>query len=656
MCMAEQAYYYFGSRNLRLTTPQLQGTDVEILQALLNMLPDNMVPGRLKVDGVFGPITRNAVRNFQKYFGLVRDGIVGPETFLRLGHRTGKYAAGEAVFSSRTLKRGSLGGDVTVLQNRLAAYQKPYLNRPADGLFGYYTDGAVQLFQAEFPDLSVEGIVGPDTFPRIFIYAPLGGRTLRLNDRGLDVYWLQYYLYQLHYYKGEINGYLQSATSAAVKAFQTAAGITADGIVGPQTWLALGASIPFPQQPYYYRVESGDSVYKIARLFKKNTAEIIEANHLTPPDYIIKTGQLLLIPPPLSFHLAEIGETLADVAAKYSLSVTDLQKANNLLPEGFLIPDEKIVLPGYSAGLSGNILLLQPANSTDNLIKLDPASAASTRLASFTDLSRRELFLRRDRKAVALLANDGRQIIIHDLGTGTSRRLSVSKSIESLDWSYDGSKMALNNGQIISAEDGRTLFSIAGTMPQWYPDNKNLLYLDGPGVLRKVNIETENDQLVLELTDYSLWFFRLAAPVNKLLVMGFADPGRVTFTFLYDLNTKTLQEISRNDFFGQWSNNYSHLLLLQRDYFGEFFPWFYLSVNRYSNNGMFAGQELYSKDVSLNPGNFSPSDRAFLTVLSNPATFYPIPVIHRDVYAKTLASRLLTQLTQEKKSYSPVWL
>ncbi|MBP1761968.1 MAG: hypothetical protein H6Q64_1510, partial [Firmicutes bacterium] len=180
--MAELTYYYFGSRNLRLTSPQLQGTDVKVLQSLLNMLPDNIVLGKLMEDGIFGPITRTAVRNFQKYFGLVRDGIVGPETFLRLGQRIGKYATGEAVFSSRTLKSGSLGNDVTVLQNRLAAYKKSYLNRKADGRFGFFTGVAVELFQAEFPDLSIDAIAGPDTYNKIFIYAPLGGRTLRLND------------------------------------------------------------------------------------------------------------------------------------------------------------------------------------------------------------------------------------------------------------------------------------------------------------------------------------------------------------------------------------------------------------------------------------------------------------------------------------------
>jgi peptidoglycan hydrolase-like protein with peptidoglycan-binding domain len=70
-----------GSRNLMRG---MEGTDVELLQHLLNNLPDPM-GSKIAVDGVFGAETEAAVKKFQRYFNLTVDGIVGPNTFLFLG-------------------------------------------------------------------------------------------------------------------------------------------------------------------------------------------------------------------------------------------------------------------------------------------------------------------------------------------------------------------------------------------------------------------------------------------------------------------------------------------------------------------------------------------------------------------------------------------
>jgi peptidoglycan hydrolase-like protein with peptidoglycan-binding domain/LysM repeat protein len=350
---------YFGSRLLRLTTPNQKGADVRILQALLNMLAGVVFRDRLVEDGIFGPITRNAVRDFQRYFGLTVDGVVGQETYYRLGHRIGKYAVGEPIFSSRTLQNGARGEDVRVLQNRLSAFKKGYLNRPSDGRYMYFTQEAVLMFQLDFPNLEPDSIVKADTYEKIFIHAPLGGRNLRLNLHGLDTYWLQYYLYQLNFYNRQPNGFFDQATAAAVSSFQRSADITVDGIVGPQTYLALGTSIAFPQKEYYYRIMIGDSVFKIAQLFGKDIEEIIRLNNITPPNYTIFPGQLLKIPLPLNFHLAQKDETLESVASLYSLTADKLAQANNMVPTSSLLPDETIVLPNYNRALQGKVVFLK---------------------------------------------------------------------------------------------------------------------------------------------------------------------------------------------------------------------------------------------------------------------------------------------------------
>ena len=60
-------------------------------------------------------------------------------------------------------------------------------------------------------------------------------RTLDKGSKGEDVYWLQMKLTELGYYKGSITGGYYGGTQAAVKAFQKANGLTADGVAGTKT-------------------------------------------------------------------------------------------------------------------------------------------------------------------------------------------------------------------------------------------------------------------------------------------------------------------------------------------------------------------------------------------------------------------------------------
>jgi hypothetical protein len=223
-----------------------------------------------------------------------------------------------------------------------------------------------------------------------------------------------------------------------------------------------------------------------------------------------------------------------------------------------------------------------------------------------------------------------------------------------MDWSYDGQKLVVNNGLVIDANTGNTLFSFEGQTPQWFTDNESLLYLaDDLTLINKINITTGTSETLFKAEE-PLWFFQFAAPINKVLFMGFVSPGRVTFTYLLDLNSGKIEEISRNDFFAEWSKNNSSFLLKTRNYFGEFFPWFYFNVSRFTDTGTLVGSELYSKVVELNNDNFF-DDLAFLLIMHNPDTFYPIPVQARDLYVKHVNTRLLTQLSSGELLYNPVW-
>ena len=65
-----------------------------------------------------------------------------------------------------TVRRGSKGAAVTLLQNRLMEYGYPLPRYGADGDFGGETETAVRQFQADH-GLSSDGVVGPLTWEKI---------------------------------------------------------------------------------------------------------------------------------------------------------------------------------------------------------------------------------------------------------------------------------------------------------------------------------------------------------------------------------------------------------------------------------------------------------------------------------------------------------
>ena len=106
------------------------------------------------VDGIVGPATKGAVRSFQRRAGLHVDGLAGRRTRARLGR------LGRPFFGARTLARGRIGWDVSVLQFLLSrrGVAPPHMN----GNYGRGTERAVRRFQRAFA-LAVDGVAGPAT-------------------------------------------------------------------------------------------------------------------------------------------------------------------------------------------------------------------------------------------------------------------------------------------------------------------------------------------------------------------------------------------------------------------------------------------------------------------------------------------------------------
>ena len=232
-------------------------------------------------DGKFGRGTENAVKQYQAANGLEADGKAGHLTLSLLyegssvpgsgSSSSGSSSSGSSVntpttTNPSTLKYGDSGSRVTELQSALMALG--YNPNGIDGRFGAGTQRAVVKFQ-KANGLYADGLAGSKTLALIQQkLAELGSgsgsadnsssgssssgsssgstaglnRTLRKGYTGDDVRTVQQRLKELGYYTSSIDGVYGNGSIAAVKAFQKANGLTADGLAGSRTFQVLFSS------------------------------------------------------------------------------------------------------------------------------------------------------------------------------------------------------------------------------------------------------------------------------------------------------------------------------------------------------------------------------------------------------------------------------
>jgi peptidoglycan hydrolase-like protein with peptidoglycan-binding domain len=198
----------------------------------------------LRVDGIFGVGTETGVRNFQIMNGLPATGVADDATqrLLYSGTALGSGGGGGGGGGSSgyaTLRIGNRGTAVRNMQVRLA--NLGYYTGPIDGIFGSKTEAAVRSFQSR-NNLAVSGIAYSETQSALYSSSALpngnassGYVYLHYGSRGAAVTRLQTALKNLGYYKGPLSGQYYDQTYAAVKAFQRANGLVADGIAGRKT-------------------------------------------------------------------------------------------------------------------------------------------------------------------------------------------------------------------------------------------------------------------------------------------------------------------------------------------------------------------------------------------------------------------------------------
>ncbi|MFB7241700.1 peptidoglycan-binding protein [Streptomyces populi] len=225
---------------------QVSGCVTE-LQNLLNAHGAGLV-----VDGSFGAKTLYAVREYQSSTAIAVDGLVGPRTKAKL-YATGGSAPAPVNLNSSScpanVVRGNRGGCVTELQRLLRHFG---YSIDVDGDFGPATDSAVRDFQSTH-GLSVDGQVGANTKRELYDTDESPSTALDLRSAscpsnivegqsGGCVATLQALLNG----KGQhldVDGQFGPLTLAAVRSFQSSAGLSVDGEVGQNTKAALYSNI-----------------------------------------------------------------------------------------------------------------------------------------------------------------------------------------------------------------------------------------------------------------------------------------------------------------------------------------------------------------------------------------------------------------------------
>ena len=218
-------------KNLQLANSANKSDSVKNLQQLLS---DRGFYGGA-IDGISGPMTKEAIILAQKTYGLVADGVAGSLTMAALESGS-NYVPKSNVASTKS-------DSIKNLQQLLS--DRGFYGGAIDGINGPMTQEAIILAQKTY-GLVTDGVAGSLTMAALesgstitISYKEAAGQETTSNATDNSIKKGQTLLSQLGLYDGAIDGIQGSKTTAAIKKAQTLYGLPVDGVLNSATLAAL---------------------------------------------------------------------------------------------------------------------------------------------------------------------------------------------------------------------------------------------------------------------------------------------------------------------------------------------------------------------------------------------------------------------------------
>jgi LysM repeat protein len=308
------------------------------------------------VDGISGPMTRDALIRFQRRNGIRATGKVGMATRCKLGK------LGSPLLGQRQLARGRVGWDVASLEFELRAFGLP--TKRVDGRFDAATAAALRRFQRA-RGLTPDGVAGTKTFRAL----ARGGRSAKKARphvaRRAVVHVVR---------PGEGFAVIARRYHVGAAALAHANGLDLASVITPGQRLRVpGVAVvrakaaPRRAAPtVVHVVQAGEGFIAIARRYRVPAVELARANGLVLTS-VLTPGQRLKVPGrvvatratapgvPRLRHTVEAGESFFSIAQRYHVSPWRLARANALSLMSTIVPGQRLVLPrGAHLGSSGS--------------------------------------------------------------------------------------------------------------------------------------------------------------------------------------------------------------------------------------------------------------------------------------------------------------